>query len=73
MKFRWKEFGKDLKGNRVNSFLGLRMAAHSLKISKATWCRAEQGKPIAAPTFIYLCDWMGNDPTQYLYRRPPEC
>lgn len=69
MRFRWKQFGKDLRGNRKNSFLGLREASRKLKVGHATWCRAEQGKPIEAATVIFLCEWMGNDPTFYLYRR----
>jgi hypothetical protein len=70
MKFRWKEFGSDLRNVRENSFLGLRAAARKLKIHHATWCRAEQGKPIEAPTLIFLCEWMGNDPIIYSRRRP---
>lgn len=70
MRFRWGEFGKDLRGTREDMFMSLREASKKLKIDKATWSRAENGKPIEAPTFVFLCAWMSNDPSIYLYRQP---
>jgi hypothetical protein len=70
MRFRWKEFGKDLRTYRKGCYMSLNYASRRCKINPATWSRAENGKPIATSVFIYLCAWMCNDPTQYLVRRP---
>lgn len=67
--FRWKDFARDVRAMRENMQLGLRESARCLKIHHATWCRAEQGKPIAVADFIFFCDWMGIDPTYYLLKR----
>lgn len=66
--FKWKLFGKHLREMRQSADLGLREAARELKFDKATWCRAEQGKPISVPQFIFLCDWMDASPFQYSAR-----
>ena len=47
---------------REGMAMGLREAARCLHINKSTWCRAEQGKPIETPDFIFFCDWMARDP-----------
>lgn len=75
MKFRWKAFGKDLASVRRSGFMTLRGASRRLKVGHATWCRAEQGKPIEAATFVFLCEWMGNNPSIYLpaNRRTDAC
>ena len=72
-KFKWKQFGADVRHMRDNMQMGLREAARCLKIHHATWCRAEQGKAIEVADFVFICDWMDVEPTQYLTKRagPP--
>lgn len=67
--FRWKQFGRDVRAMRGNMQMGLREAGRCLKIHHATWCRAEAGKPIAVADFVFFCDWMDHEPTQYLFKR----
>jgi hypothetical protein len=69
MKFLWKQFGADLRKMREAKNYGLRECADALDIDKAQLCRAEQGRPITVPYFIYLCDWMGSDPMGYAVKR----
>lgn len=68
-KFKWKLFGRHLREMRKSADIGLREIARQEGIGHATWCRAEQGKPITAPNFLKLCDWMDSNPFQY----HPEC
>lgn len=68
--FNWKRFGADIKSTRGEC--GLRSAARALGIHHATWCRAEQGKPIEAPDFVFLCDWMSKAPAHYLKKQAPK-
>lgn len=67
--FRWKEFGADLRWCRQSADLGLREIARELRVHHATWCRAENGKPLTVPVFLFLCDWMGMNPQHYALRR----
>lgn len=65
-KFNWKSFAHHLREMREAADLGLREAARSAGTHHATWCRAEQGKPLTVPIFLRLCDWMNSNPFQYL-------
>lgn len=66
--FRWKHFGQSLRTHRTAFGWGLREAARETGVHHATFCRAEHGKPIEAPDFIYLCWWIGVKPEDYLPR-----
>ena len=66
--FGWKQFGADLKAHRTAFEWGLREAARVTKTHHATFCRAEHGKPIEVPDFLYLCWWCGLNPQDYLRR-----
>lgn len=68
-RFKWKQFGTDLRDVREAMDCGLRELARELKIHHATFCRAENGKPVTVPIFLFLCDWMGRDPQIYAVRR----
>ncbi len=68
-RFKWKQFGKDVRQMRDNMQMGLREAAKCLKIHYSTWCRAEHGKAIDVADFVFLCDWMDENPIQYLTKR----
>lgn len=68
MRLAWKRFGAHLRDIREGADVGLREAARSNKISPATWSRAENGKPITAPIFLFLCNWMDKNPFQYFVR-----
>lgn len=63
--FNWPLFGSDLRKTREVAKVGLREIAREHGIHHATWCRAEQGKPITVPHFLQICEWMGADPFQY--------
>ena len=65
MKVKWKKFGGHIRQARLERGLGLRETARSLNIHHATWCRAESGKPVSVPYFLFLCDWMKSNPFQY--------
>jgi transcriptional regulator with XRE-family HTH domain len=67
-KFNWEAFGRNLREMREAAELGLREVARDECIDKATWCRAEQGKPITVPIFLYLCNWMNSSPFAYMPR-----
>jgi hypothetical protein len=67
-KFNWRKFGYDLHDIRIEVG-GLRKVAKSVGIHHATWCRAEQGKPVTVPVFLTICDWMVCDPFKYMPRR----
>lgn len=67
--FKWKLFAKHLREMRESADIGLRDIAREQGVSKSAWCRAEQGKPVTAPTFLKLCEWMDSNPFQY----HPEC
>lgn len=70
MKFKWKEFGKDLRYVREELFdISLREAARQTKITHSTWWRAENGLSIEAPTFLFLCEWSNNPASKYMIRR----
>lgn len=64
-RFKWKLFGQRLRDTREAAGLGLREAARDLKVSHATWCRAEHGEPISVPHFVKLCDWMNEIPGHF--------
>lgn len=68
-RFKWKQFGHDLREMRQAADLGLHELARELKIHHATWCRAENGKPLTVPIFLFICDWMGVNPQSYAIRR----
>lgn len=72
MNVRWKRFGNDLINCRMAYDCGQRELARKLKMDKTTLNRAENGKPIAAPAFVFLCKWMGALPETYLTRKPPQ-
>lgn len=65
-RFKWGKFGQHLRVHRSSRGLGLRECSRSTTIHHATWCRAEQGKKITVPIFLFLCDWMNSNPLQYL-------
>jgi len=65
-KIDWKAFARDLREMREGAELGLREAARDLKISPATWSRAEHGRPVTVPIFLHLCGWLTVNPRQYL-------
>lgn len=69
MKFKWAKFGNHLRAYREDNGFGLRQCADGNNIDKATWSRAENGKPIETPTFIFLCEWMNSNPLQYASRK----
>lgn len=71
-RFKWKQFGRDLRNERESRDIGLRECARARKIHHATWCRAEAGKPLTVPIFLFLCEWMGSHPQAYAYRRATE-
>lgn len=64
-KFKWKKFGADVKRFRCDLKVGLREVALQQRIHHATWCRAEQGKPVTVPIFLRLCEWMVRNPYEY--------
>lgn len=68
-RFKWKQFAGDVRKMRDNMQMGLREAARCLGIHHATWCRAEQGKAIEVEDFVFICDWMAKEPTEYLTKR----
>lgn len=68
--FKWKQFGADLKAHRTAFGWGLREAARKTKTHHATFYRAENGKPIEVPDFLYLCSWTGLNPNHYLRALP---
>ena len=70
LKFNWKRFGKDVRANRETLGFGLRECAGQLGIHYVTWCRAEHGKPITTPQYIFLCEWMQSDPLSYAISAP---
>ena len=70
LKFMWKQFGKDVRAARESTEYGLRQMARDLNIHHATWCRAEQGKPVTVEHFLFLCEWMEINPLQYLISAP---
>lgn len=73
MRFKWKQFAKDVRESRQDLGFGLREFGRKMGIHHATMCRVEQGKPIEAPTVIYLCEWMTQDPIFYLYKSDLKC
>lgn len=70
MKFNWTDFGNDLRAYRDRSRMTLRELESSMPINKSTWCRAEQGKPIEVPQFIFLCELMRRHPRAYAISAP---
>jgi hypothetical protein len=70
MKFNWEGFGHDLKAYRERRNIGLREFCRSTPINKSTWCRAEQGKPIQVPQFVFLCELMCRRPISYAISAP---
>ncbi len=70
MKFNWKKFGRDLRETREAMGLGLRQCSRDLSIHHATWCRAEMGKPVTVPHYVFLCEWMDSDPLSYAISAP---
>lgn len=63
--FNWKTFGRHLRDMREDSDLGLRETARDANIHHATWCRAEQGKPLTVPIFLRLCARLVGAPTKH--------
>lgn len=70
VKFKWSDFASDLREYRERHGLGLRECCRSMPIGKSTWSRAENGKPIEASHFIFLCDWMRRNPKSYAVSAP---
>lgn len=70
MQYDWKQFGEDVRSYREIHKLGLRESARIHSINQSTWCRAEQGKPIEAPTLIFLCELMRRHPRAYATSTP---
>jgi hypothetical protein len=70
MKFDWDRFAIDLRQFREARKLGLRECCRSMPINKATWSRAENGHPIEAPVFVFLCEWMRKHPRRYSIAAP---
>lgn len=70
MKFDWNTFGADLRTYREKRGLGLRECSRSMPVNKSTWCRAENGKRIDVPHFVFLCEWMRRKPSNYAVSSP---
>lgn len=62
----WKAFGKDIRSVRTALNVGLREFAGLVGMSPATLSRAERGLAVDPVTFVWLCDWAGHDPRDYL-------
>lgn len=65
-KIAWKSFGKAVRTVRLELKVGLRELARGLGMPPATLSRAENGKPIDPATFVFLADWCGHDPRDFL-------
>jgi hypothetical protein len=70
MNFDWQGFGRDVRAFRERRKLGLRECCRSMPINPATWSRAENGKPIEVPHFVFLCEWIGRRPAAYAISAP---
>jgi transcriptional regulator with XRE-family HTH domain len=67
-KFRiaWHKFGNDVIAYRRAKRLGQRETARYLRISTAMMNRCENAKAIGPEFFLWICDWIGKDPKEYL-------
>jgi hypothetical protein len=70
MRFKWTQFGRDVRSTRERMGFGLRDCCRAMPINKSTWCRAESGQPIQVPHFVFLCEWMNRDPSIYAVSAP---
>lgn len=70
MDFDWQTFGSDLRDYRVRRRIGLREFCRQQPIDKATLSRAERGKPIEVPPFVFLCEWIRKRPSKYAIQAP---
>ncbi len=59
-----EDLGKMIADKRHPS--GLRAAAKEIGISAATLSRIENGHVPDLTTFAAICDWLGEDPAQFL-------
>jgi transcriptional regulator with XRE-family HTH domain len=67
-KFQWKKFGQHVRDFREGTKCSLRETAEVMPIGHATLSRAENGKPVTVPVFLFLCDWMNSNPFQYQWK-----
>ena len=70
MKFDWSAFANDLRAYRERKGFGLRECSRAMPIGKSAWCRAENGKPVTVPIFVFLCEWMRKHPKTYAVSAP---
>jgi len=50
--------------------MGIRQAAMEAKVSPATLSRVENGKVPDLETFSKICQWLGEDPAEFLGFKP---
>ena len=50
--------------------MGIRQAAKEANVSPATLSRVENGKVPDLETFSKICQWLGEDPSEFLGFRP---
>ena len=50
--------------------MGIREAAREAKVSPATLSRVENGKVPDLETFSKICQWLGEDPAEFLGFKP---
>jgi transcriptional regulator with XRE-family HTH domain len=52
--------------------MGIREAAKQAKVSPATLSRVENGKVPDLETFSKICQWLGEDPAEFLGIKPAQ-
>ncbi len=70
MQFNWRQFGDDLRAYRERRKIGLREFCEQQPIDKATMSRAENGRPVEVPHFVFLCEWIRRRPNKYAVQAP---
>jgi hypothetical protein len=61
----WWFFGWGVKGARLLRKTSVRQAARISGVCNATICRAEQGRPISAESYLALCSFIGAHPHHF--------
>ncbi len=70
MKFNWAGFAKIMRDRRGAKGVSLRTLGKLTGLNHATLSRAENGHPITAPHYLFLCEWCGVDPKQFTVEHP---
>lgn len=65
-RFKWGDFGADVRRQRRELGDTLRAFAERLAIDHTTLHRAENGKPIRVPDFVFVCAFIKQNPVKYL-------